>query len=185
MLKPHLLGDLDRLGRPVRRRGPDHHDRRRVRLADRAAFRLTAAERKTLLVAGAAAGMSATFGTPIAATLLAVELLLFEWKPRSLDPGRARERDGGGHAPLPVRPRAAVPGRRARGRSRPADALLGCVPAAWPPASVGAPDRERLRVRGPVPAAADPLDVVARDRRARRSASAASSSRARSASATT
>jgi H+/Cl- antiporter ClcA len=50
------------------------------------AFRLTAAERKTLLVAGAAGGMSATFGTPIAAVLLAVELLLFEWKPRSLVP---------------------------------------------------------------------------------------------------
>ena len=49
-------------------------------------FRLTAAERKTLLVAGAAAGMSATFATPIAAALLAVELLLFEWKPRSAIP---------------------------------------------------------------------------------------------------
>ena len=49
-------------------------------------FHLTAAERKTLLVAGAAAGMSATFAAPIAAALLAVELLLFEWKPRSLVP---------------------------------------------------------------------------------------------------
>ncbi|GGF30897.1 chloride channel protein [Aliidongia dinghuensis] len=49
-------------------------------------FRLTAAERKTLLVAGAAAGMTAIFGTPIAAVLLAVELLLFEWKPRSFIP---------------------------------------------------------------------------------------------------
>lgn len=49
-------------------------------------FHLTAAERKTLLVAGAAAGMSATFGTPVAAVLLAVELLLFEWKPRSAIP---------------------------------------------------------------------------------------------------
>jgi H+/Cl- antiporter ClcA/CBS domain-containing protein len=49
-------------------------------------FHLTAAERKTLLVAGAAAGMSATFASPIAAVLLAVELLLFEWKPRSLVP---------------------------------------------------------------------------------------------------
>lgn len=49
-------------------------------------FHLTAAERKTLLVAGAAAGMTAIFGTPIAAVLLAVELLLFEWKPRSLIP---------------------------------------------------------------------------------------------------
>jgi H+/Cl- antiporter ClcA/CBS domain-containing protein len=50
------------------------------------AFHLSAAERKTLLVAGAAAGMSATFDAPIAAVLLAVELLLFEWKPRSLVP---------------------------------------------------------------------------------------------------
>ena len=49
-------------------------------------FHLTSAERKTLLVAGAAGGMAATFGTPLAATLLAVELLLFEWKPRSLVP---------------------------------------------------------------------------------------------------
>src|SRR5205085_5657363 len=49
-------------------------------------FHLTSAERKTLLVAGAAAGMSATFATPIAAVLLAVELLLFEWKPRSVIP---------------------------------------------------------------------------------------------------
>src|SRR3954447_3051772 len=49
-------------------------------------FNLTAAERKTLLVAGAAGGMSATFATPVAAVLLAVELLLFEWKPRSLVP---------------------------------------------------------------------------------------------------
>ncbi len=50
------------------------------------AFHLTAAERKTLLVAGAAGGMTATFGTPVAAVLLAVELLLFELKPRSLVP---------------------------------------------------------------------------------------------------
>jgi CIC family chloride channel protein len=49
-------------------------------------FRLTSVERKTLLVAGAAAGMSATFASPIAAVLLAVELMLFEWKPRSLVP---------------------------------------------------------------------------------------------------
>ena len=49
-------------------------------------FELTAAERKTLLVAGAAAGMSATFASPVAAVLLAVELLLFEWKPRSMVP---------------------------------------------------------------------------------------------------
>ena len=49
-------------------------------------FKLTSAERKTLLVAGAAGGMSATFAAPVASVLLAVELLLFEWKPRSLIP---------------------------------------------------------------------------------------------------
>lgn len=49
-------------------------------------IRLSAAERKTLLVAGSAAGMTAVFGTPIASVLLAVELLLFELKPRSLVP---------------------------------------------------------------------------------------------------
>jgi chloride channel protein, CIC family len=49
-------------------------------------FYLSNSERKALLVAGAAAGMSATFGTPVAATLLAIELLLFEWKPRSVLP---------------------------------------------------------------------------------------------------
>jgi chloride channel protein, CIC family len=49
-------------------------------------FHLSGAERKTLLVAGAASGMSAVFATPVAAVLLAVELLLFEWKPRSFIP---------------------------------------------------------------------------------------------------
>src|SRR5947208_2703374 len=49
-------------------------------------FHLSAAERRTLLVAGAAAGMSAIFGAPVSAVLLAVELLLFEWRPRSFIP---------------------------------------------------------------------------------------------------
>jgi H+/Cl- antiporter ClcA/CBS domain-containing protein len=49
-------------------------------------FHLSAAERKTLLVAGATAGMTGIFGTPFAAIMLAVELLLFEWKPRSFVP---------------------------------------------------------------------------------------------------
>ncbi|HJT36340.1 MAG TPA: chloride channel protein [Pirellulales bacterium] len=48
--------------------------------------RTTPAERKTLLSAGAAAGMAATFGSPVAAVLLAVELLLFEFRPRSIIP---------------------------------------------------------------------------------------------------
>src|SRR5574338_959598 len=50
------------------------------------AFHMSSAERKTLLVAGASAGMAAIFATPVAAVLLAVELLLFEWKPRSFIP---------------------------------------------------------------------------------------------------
>ncbi len=49
-------------------------------------LRLTADERKALLVAGAAAGMAATFNSPLASVLLAVELLLFEWRPRSFVP---------------------------------------------------------------------------------------------------
>ena len=49
-------------------------------------FHLTSTERKTLLVAGAAGGMSATFASPVAAAMLAAELLLFEFKPRSLIP---------------------------------------------------------------------------------------------------
>lgn len=49
-------------------------------------FRMSSAERKALLVAGAAGGMTAIFGTPIAAVMLGVELLLFEWKPRSFIP---------------------------------------------------------------------------------------------------
>ncbi|MEP6590288.1 MAG: chloride channel protein [Gemmatimonadota bacterium] len=47
---------------------------------------VTADERKVLLAAGAAAGMAATFGTPVAAVLLAVELLLFEYRARSIMP---------------------------------------------------------------------------------------------------
>ena len=49
-------------------------------------LKLSSMERKTLLVAGAAAGMAATFNSPVSAVLLSVELLLFEWKPRSLIP---------------------------------------------------------------------------------------------------
>ena len=49
-------------------------------------FHLTSMERRALLVAGAAAGMSATFAAPLSAVLIGVELLLFEWKPRSAIP---------------------------------------------------------------------------------------------------
>src|SRR5438874_8170721 len=50
------------------------------------AFHLSTVERQTRLVAGSAAGMAAIFAAPVAAVLLAVELLLFEWKPRSFIP---------------------------------------------------------------------------------------------------
>ncbi len=49
-------------------------------------LKITADERKTLLAAGAAAGMAATFGSPVSAVLLAIELLLFEFKARSVIP---------------------------------------------------------------------------------------------------
>ncbi len=89
-------------------------------------FHLTSAERRTLLVAGAAGGMSATFASPLAAVLLSVELLLFEWKPRSLIPvamasaaAAATRRYIIGMGPLfPTPPHAAFLG--------PAG-LLGCV----------------------------------------------------------
>jgi H+/Cl- antiporter ClcA/predicted transcriptional regulator len=47
---------------------------------------VTGDERKVLLAAGAAGGMTAIFGSPVAAVILAVELLLFELRPRSLIP---------------------------------------------------------------------------------------------------
>ena len=47
---------------------------------------MTDSERTVLMVAGASAGMAATFNCPMSAMLLAVEILLFEWKPRSLVP---------------------------------------------------------------------------------------------------
>src|SRR5207253_595093 len=85
---------------------------------------------KTLLVAGSAAGMSATFASPLAAVLLAVELLLFEWKPRSLIPvalasatAAAARRYLIGLGPLfPVPPHPAFIGP---------DGLLGCVLAGF------------------------------------------------------
>jgi chloride channel protein, CIC family len=49
-------------------------------------FHLAAIERRALLVAGACGGMAAVFGTPLAAVLFGVELLVFEWKPRSMVP---------------------------------------------------------------------------------------------------
>jgi H+/Cl- antiporter ClcA/predicted transcriptional regulator len=49
-------------------------------------FKITSNERKIILAAGATAGMSAIFGTPIAAVFLAIELLLFEFSPKAILP---------------------------------------------------------------------------------------------------
>ncbi len=49
-------------------------------------LKITHNERKILLAAGATAGMSAIFGSPVAAIFLAIELLLFEFSPRSIIP---------------------------------------------------------------------------------------------------
>ena len=90
-------------------------------------FHLTSAERKTLLVAGAAAGMSATFAAPVAAVLLAVELLLFEWKPRSLIPVALASATAARRAALHHRHRARSSRcRRIRAFIGP-QGLLGCV----------------------------------------------------------
>ena len=91
-------------------------------------FHLSGAERKTLLVAGAAAGMAATFAAPLSAVLLAVELLLFEWKPRSMIPVALASATAGalrryllGAGPLfPMAPHAALIGPQG---------LAGCVAA--------------------------------------------------------
>ena len=86
ILKPVSSAISIGTGGPFGAEGPIIMTGGAIRLLCRALFHLTAAERKTLLVVRAAAGMSAIFATPVAAVLLAVELLLFEWKPRSAIP---------------------------------------------------------------------------------------------------
>ena len=128
-------------------------------------FHLTAAERKTLLVAGAAAGMSATFATPIAAVLLAVELLLFEWKPRSAIPVALASATAGaarryilGLGPLfPVPQHAIFIGPQGLGGMCHCRA---CGRRPLVPADAGSVRSGRF-----VYEAADPLEVVAGDRR--------------------
>jgi H+/Cl- antiporter ClcA/CBS domain-containing protein len=79
-------------------------------------LRITADERKTLLAAGAAAGMSATFGAPVSAVILAIELLLFEFRPRSVIPvalattvAAAARWTFGGHGPMFPMPDVVTP----------------------------------------------------------------------------
>jgi chloride channel protein, CIC family len=93
-------------------------------------FHLTSAERKTLLVAGAAAGMSATFAAPIASALLAVELLLFEWKPRSFIPVMAASAVAAALRPLLLGTGPLFPTIPIGGMPSPA-ALIACVPVGF------------------------------------------------------
>jgi H+/Cl- antiporter ClcA len=89
-------------------------------------FHLSAAERKALLVAGAVAGMTAVFGTPIAAVLLAVELLLFELRPRSLAPVAVACAVAGFLRPLLIESGPLLPLHTA---VLPPSALISCVVA--------------------------------------------------------
>ncbi len=128
-------------------------------------FQLTAAERKTLLVAGAAGGMTATFGTPVASVLLAVELLLFEWKPRSLFPVALAcamamaVRPGLG---LDAAPLFKVPLHDCAGDARPG---IGCRCRRASRRLRLAAHALGLHLGGPVPSPTVPLDVVAGPRR--------------------
>jgi H+/Cl- antiporter ClcA len=97
-------------------------------------LRTTSVERKTLLAAGAAAGMAATFGTPLAAVLLAVELLLFELRPRTLVPvafaaatAMAVRLAHAGAAPFFPMPALGVPGAVAIGSYVAIGALAGAA----------------------------------------------------------
>ena len=66
---------------------------------------VSANERKVLLASGAAAGMAATFGTPLAAVVLAIELLLFEFSTRAFVPLVVATSVAGGRARRAVRHR--------------------------------------------------------------------------------
>ena len=149
-------------------------------------FHLTSAERKTLLVAGAAAGMSATFASPLAAVLLAVELLLFEWKPRSFVPVALASATAACGAPLPHRRSA----RCSRSPPHPlfigAAGLAGCVVAGLLAGALSALLTWRRLCR-PRTSSSSCRSTGCGGRRSAdwRSASAGSSSRRRSASATT
>ena len=128
-------------------------------------FHFTSMERRTLLVAGAAAGMSATFAAPLSSVLIGVELLLFEWKPRSAIPVALASATAcavrryllglGPLFPVPPHPGLHRSGGPWRVR-RSGDCRRG---------PVSATDARGLRSRGSFQTAANSLDVVAGDRR--------------------
>ncbi len=156
-----VVGHLHRIGRTLRRRRAHHHDRRRVRLHDRATVPPDQRGTQDAAGGGRGGGMSATFAAPVAAVLLAVELLLFEWKPRSLIPmalasvtaGAARRYllGMGPLFPVPAHPLfigpAGLAGLRAGGRAG--------------GRAFGSADLGGLRGRGLFRHTAHPLDVVA------------------------
>ena len=86
MLKPVVSGIVIGSGGPFGAEGPVIVTGGAAASLLAQAVSLTSVERKALLVAGACAGMTAVFGTPVAAVLFAVELMLFELRPRSLLP---------------------------------------------------------------------------------------------------
>ena len=128
-------------------------------------FHFTSMERRTLLVAGAAAGMSATFAAPLSAVLIAVELLLFEWKPRSAIPVALASATAcavrryllglGPLFPVPAHPVYHRSGGTWRLHHR----------RACRRGPLGSADPRGLRRRGSFQTAANSLDVVACDRR--------------------
>jgi H+/Cl- antiporter ClcA/CBS domain-containing protein len=108
---------------------------------------VTTDERKTLLAAGAAAGMAATFGTPVSAVLLAVELLLFEYRPRSLVPvalaaavATAVRAAFEGSAPVFAMPAIAPPGAAALAAYVVLGAAIGALAAGITRATYGIED---------------------------------------------
>ncbi len=150
-------------------------------------FHLSSAERKTLLVAGAAAGMTAIFGSPIAAVLLAVELLLFEWKPRSFIPVAVAAARLHLLAPLPASATGPLFPTRFHVDLPWWGILLCAVMGIVSGLQSGLLTTLLYKIEDAFEAAADPLDVVAGarrpgrrpgrpDRAARRSASATTSS---------
>ena len=139
---------------------------------------VTADERKTLLAAGAAAGMAATFGSPVSAVLLAVELLLFEYRPRSIIPVALAAAAATGFRSWIVGSAPAFASPRAR-----ATVAVGAVRlhGHWRShrRTCRVHDSPRVLDRGSLRRASDSLDVVAgigrgrrRAHRSRRSANA-------------
>src|ERR1700751_1207366 len=85
-VKATLLSDFHRDRRTFGGGRADYHDRRGIRFPFRSVIRTLRYRTESASGGRCGAGMSAIFGTPLAAIMLALELLLFEWKPRSLVP---------------------------------------------------------------------------------------------------